>query len=618
MDVSIDFETRSLVPIKHGAWRYAEDDSTDILCLAYHLPGADGPLLWWPDNAFPQALAEHVKSGGEIRAWNVEFELAVWTRILVPRFGAPPLKFSQLLDTQAEAAAMSLPQDLAGAGAALGVAEKHLKDPEGKRLIQYLCKPYRGKLREDPERLVRLGAYCMQDVKAEMAIARKLRRLDPAELLLFRRNLQMNYRGLPVDLGRAERMRRRYHKLRKAAVEECVELCGVKPTQVEQFTQLCGLPNMQKKTVERAIEAEETTSEVRHLLTLRQVASSTSLAKLDKLPQLTCKDGRMRGLFKYHGASTGRWVSQGGFNAQNLPRGEFETTAQYDQVLGDIEGAKVRELVSVLRSVFAFPMSVCDYSQIETRMLLWLADDHAGLAEFRQGLDPYKTMAARLYRVAYDDVTKPQRQIGKSAVLGAGYQLGWRGYISYADGMDIQVDQYEAERVIDAFRSKYAAVTKAWKACQNAAVMAIRHPGATYVAAKTVFTVKQNYLWLILPSGRRICYRKPWLTPGREEWMGPQVNFYGRDRYTRKWSKQTTYGGSLFQSITQGSARDVMADAMLRMWHRGMDVRGTVHDEIVNAGHVLAQMTEIMLKLPTWCRDMPIEVDGWEGEYYRK
>jgi DNA polymerase len=215
-------------------------------------------------------------------------------------------------------------------------------------------------------------------------------------------------------------------------------------------------------------------------------------------------------------------------------------------------------------------------------------------------------------------VTKPQRQIGKAAVLGAGYQLGWRGFVAYCDNMDIEISENEAQQVIETFMSKYSHVTEAWAACQRAAVLAIRAPGTPTQAARSTFLVRAGYLWVILPSGRRICYKSPELQPGREEWMGPQICFMGRDRYTRKWAEQGTYGGSLFQSITQGSARDVMADAMLRMWRAGLDVRGTVHDEVICYGHVQEEMEGIMLQVPDWCPGLPIAVDGWEGEYYRK
>lgn len=614
IEVSIDFETRSLADIKLGSWRYAEDESTEALCLAYQHDEMEEPGLWLPGDPLPDVF----KDKPLLRAWNAEFELAVWSKIMVRRHAWPRIKITQLRDTQAEALAMALPANLADAGTALRVAEEHLKDPEGKRLIQYLCKPYKGKLREDPERLQRLHQYCRRDVTAERAIARRVRRLDARELLLFHRNLQMNMRGMPVNMVLAGEMRQRHHELRKEAIATAKQLCGCSPTQVEQFREVVDLPNMQKKTVERAIADPETPDETKGLLRLRQVASSTSLAKLDRLPLIVCHDGTLKGLYKFHAASTGRWASQGGFNAQNMPRGDFETPEEYLEVLANVAGATVPQLVSVLRAVFQFPMSVVDYSQIETRMLLWLAGDEAGLDDFRQGLDPYKTMASALYRVHYDSVTKFQRQIGKSAVLGAGYQLGWRGYVAYADGMDIQVTQDEAVQIIDAFRTKYRRVVKAWKRCQNAAVKAIRSPGEVFVAARTQFVVKHKYLWLILPSGRRICYRRPRLRPGREDWMGPQIWFDGRDRYTKKWGPQSTYGGSLFQSITQGSARDVMADAMLRMWDDDLDVRGTVHDEIVSKGYVKDRMIEIMLQLPSWCADMPIAVDGWEGEFYRK
>jgi DNA polymerase bacteriophage-type len=629
--LSLDFETRSLVDIKLGAWRYAEDPSTEILCLAYKFNDMPAPQVWRPGRAWPsheEFIRDWITHGLPVRAWNVEFELAIWTRIMVPKFGIPKLKPGQLRCTQAEACAMGLPQALDECGKALKLPQDKLKDQEGKKLIQYLCKPFKGKLRTDPERLKALGEYCRQDVVAEVEIARKLRRLDRQELKLFQRNLVMNNRGMPVDLKRVSAMQRRVDEVQEILVDECAQLTGgIRPAQRDQLLAWLrangypDLPDLQKKTIARLLEQpapEYTDGWAKRVLSIRQQSSQTSLAKLKKAKKAVCKDGTMKGLYKYHAASTGRWASQGGFNAQNLPRGTLEDLRDMVAVLEHIPHASLKELVSCLRAVFAFEMSAADYSQIETRMLLWLSKDSLGLQEFRRGLDPYKTMAASMYHVKYDDVTKAQRQIGKSAVLGAGFQLGAPGFITYCDNQDIFIDLGEAQLAISTFRAKYRRVAQSWKDMQGAAVRAIQNPGMVTAACRCRLVVENGYLWMRLPSGRRICWKSPWLTPGREEWMGPQINYWGKDRYTRQWGKQETYGGSLFQSATQGSARDVMADAMLRMWDAGLDLRGTVHDEIIAAGDCLKQMIDIMLQPPAWCADLPLKVEGWTGDFYRK
>jgi len=624
MTASIDFETRSLVDIKLGAWRYAEDPSTEILCMAYQLPGMKSPGLWWPHEPFPLDLLAHVRARKPVRAFNAEFELAIWTRKLEHALGVP-LRLDQLHCTQSEAQAMALPQSLEECGEALGVAQKHLKDPAGKKLIQYLCRPFKGAFREDHERLLALGEYCKQDITAELAVARKVHRLSTIELNTWRLTLDMNRKGLPVDLVRVRKMAARVSKLQHAGVAECVKLTGgIKPSQREQLLEWlndrgCDLPNMQKQTLERAVAAEDDPYGGAHrVMELRLLVNQTSLAKLKKLPLAVCADGVMRGLFKYHAASTGRYASQGGFNAQNLPRGTFETLEEYLKVLRDIDSATLGDMVSVLRAVFSFPITSVDYSQIETRVILWMAGDEFGLDEFREGLDPYKTMATRIYRVGYDDVVKWQRQIGKSAVLGAGYQLGWKGYIAYCDKQDIVVTEEQARHVIETFRSKYSRVTIAWKNFQEAAVRAIRKPGTPYFTNKCRLQVREGYLWMQLPSGSEIAYKDPVLKPGREDWMGPEITYMGRDRYTRKWVRQSTYGGSIFQSAVQGTARDLMTDAMLRAHRAGIDLRGTVHDEVIAFGACSEKLAGIMCTLPEWARGLPVKADGWEGEFYRK
>jgi len=625
-DASIDFETRSLVDIKLGAWRYAEDPSTEILCMAWQLPGMKSPGLWWPKtDPFPIALREHVQAGGTVRAFNAEFELAIWTHHLAQYHG--PLRLDQLRCTQAEGHAMALPSKLEECGLALGVAEKHLKDPQGKKLIQYLCRPFRGKFREDPVRLAALGDYCIQDVVAENSIMRKVRRLSTIELNTWRLTLDMNRKGMPVNMDLVRRMGKRVAEQQALGVAECVAITGgIKPSQREQlllWLQERGvdIEDMQKQTLERAVanfDHDGPHPDACRVMNLRLLVNQTSLAKLKKLPLAVCADATMKGLFAYHAASTGRYASRGGFNTQNLPRGTFETVEQYIEVLRNIEGATLGDLVSVLRAVFQFDITSVDYSQIETRVILWMAGDEAGLQEFRENLDPYKTMAARIYLATYDAVEKWQRQIGKSAVLGAGYQLGWRGYIAYCDKQDIVVDQETAVRAIDTFRSKYRKVEKAWKNFQTAGVRAIDNPGTAFHTNRCQLQVRHGYLWLKLPSGREIAYKDPVLKPGREDWMGPEITFMGRDRYTRKWSRQSTYGGSIFQSAVQGTARDLMTSAMLRAHRQGIDLRGTVHDEVIALGHCSDELGEIMCTLPPWAAGLPVKVDGWEGDIYRK
>jgi len=422
-------------------------------------------------------------------------------------------------------------------------------------------------------------------------------------------------------MTRVEAMRNRAAYLKGAGTEECKQITlGVVPTQRDKlldWLRAAGvrISDLQKKTVEDAIQV--TSGEAKRVLELRQSVCQTSLAKLEKLPLAVCPDNTMKGLFKYHGATTGRYVSQGGFNMQNLPRGTMKPP-QIAAALLDINSMSLGELVSSLRAVFAFEMSVVDYSQIEIRVYLWLAGDNAGLEDFRKGIDPYKTMAAFIYGIPYDQIRKDshERQVGKTVVMGAGYQMGALKFLRTCQQENIPMTEEEAKAVIDTFRKKYSLVKKAWSDVDRI-VKNVITTGEPAMWRTASFYIKNNYLWVVLPSGREITYRKPFVEDNLA-WGGESIGYVGKNSVTKKWEICTTYGGSIFQSIVQGTARDLMTDAMRRMRTAKLDLRASVHDEIICQGDVVEEMRTIMLEAPAWIPDIPLEAKGWYGHFYHK
>ena len=195
---SIDFETRSTIDLAdQGLDIYANDPSTEVLCIAYGIyPQSVGVFSPQTINSFaPNELIEHVRNGGKIQAWNAMFEYAIWNCVCVPKYGWPPLKLEQCIDTMAIAAANNVPQSLDEAGQLLDA--KYQKDPMGKKLIQKLCKPGRkGEFNNDPELLKMLFDYCAQDVRTEMAIGSVLRGLTDAEQEVWYLTQRINLRGV--------------------------------------------------------------------------------------------------------------------------------------------------------------------------------------------------------------------------------------------------------------------------------------------------------------------------------------------------------------------------------------------------------------------------------------
>jgi DNA polymerase len=287
------------------------------------------------------------------------------------------------------------------------------------------------------------------------------------------------------------------------------------------------------------------------------------------------REGKIRNTLVYHGASTGRWASRGGLNLQNIARPsleDLEIQAAIPRVFNDGIGT-MQELSSLVRSAIVAPKGKTfvdvDFSSIENRVGVYLAGQKDKVELFRKGLDEYKVFASEsLYRVPYDEVTKDQRQVSKSAVLGAMFGQGAKGLVKYAEGMGVKISEAQAKLAVDGYRSSYARVKALWASCELAAIDAVNDPGVGYAAGqKLKLKVAKGALWMQLPSGRLICWQRPKVelltTPWGSEKLG--VTVHSQNTYTRQWSRNPLIGSSIFQSAVQGTARDFLANAMLNL-----------------------------------------------------
>ena len=247
---------------------------------------------------------------------------------------------------------------------------------------------------------------------------------------------------------------------------------------------------------------------------------------------------------------------------------------------------------------------------------------------FRKGLDEYKTFAAEsLYRIRYEDVTKDQRQISKSAVLGAMFGQGAKGLVKYAEGMGVKLTETQAKNAVDSYRSSYVKVKNLWAACELASIDAVQNPGVGFAAGpKIKLKVAKGALWMQLPSGRLICWQRPELelltTPWGAEKLG--VTVHSQNTYTRQWTRNALIGSSIFQSAVQGTARDFLADATLNIAKAGYEVINLIHDEVLllaneeNSDTALEDVIKIMTTPPKWALDFPLAAEGWVSKRYRK
>ena len=640
MIYSIDFETRSHANLPDvGLDIYANDPTTEVLCIAFGTnpetvkvlpPQNPSTNQLWP-------LMQHVSKGGKIQAWNAMFEYAIWNCVCVPKYGWPELKLEQCIDTMAIAAANNVPQSLDDAGNFMD--SEHKKDAVGKRLIMKLSKPsIKGVFNEDPTLLKELFDYCAQDVRTEMAIGSVLRPLTDVEQEVWTLTQRINTRGVPVDPQELHNAVLAVVRAQDQLDNELLSMTGCKPSERAKLldwlnAQGANMEDLTAKTVSAKLVDTNLNSTVRRALELRQEGSQTSVAKYAKMMEIQ-REGRIRNTLVYHGASTGRWASRGGLNLQNIARptledGEIERAIPrvFDGGLGSMS-----ELSSLVRSAIKAPDGQTfvdvDFSSIENRVGVYLAGQKDKVELFRKGLDEYKVFAAEsLYRIGYDEVTKEQRQISKSAVLGAMFGQGAKGLVKYAEGMGVTLSEAQAKNAVDNYRTSYARVKDLWAMCEGAAIQAVENPGNPFRAGdRLVLKVAKNALWMQLPSGRLICWQRPQLelltTPWGSQKLG--VTVHSQNTYTRQWGRNALIGSSIFQSAVQGTARDCLAVAMLNLEKAGYEVINSIHDEVLllveeqSAESALADVTKIMVQPPTWAPDFPLAAEGWYGKRYRK
>lgn len=313
--------------------RYAEHWTTEPLCLAYDLKNGEGRYLWWPGEPDPEPLFDHIRRGGLLEAWNVFFERGIWENVCVPRLGWPAVDPRQWRCAMAKARAHALPGSLDKAGEVLGTAAQ--KDPRGKRLLDRFSiprNPTKGdpRLRIHPEgdpEGIALYAYCVQDITTEAEISALTPDLDPDEQEWWHVDQAINARGVAIDLPAVEACIEiveaallRYDTELRALTGGAVEAASqVARLTAWLHTQGVHLDSLEEETVEAAL-AGSLPPQGRRALEIRSLVGSASVKKLFAMANQVCADSRLRNLYTYHGARTGRTIGVGP-QPTNLPAG---------------------------------------------------------------------------------------------------------------------------------------------------------------------------------------------------------------------------------------------------------------------------------------------------------
>jgi DNA polymerase len=654
--ITIDFETYSEAELKKcGAWRYAEHTTTEILCLAYSINGAE-PDLWHPGYKYPAGLLDCINRGAIIDAHNVGFERAIWENVCVKRMGWPEVDENQWDCTMARAASRALPLGLDELTRALGLEQR--KDKRGKQLLNLLSKPQKVTKKQplrriqDPALLAELYEYCKQDVRAELAVRERLGDLPAPERSVFLLNEKMNSRGITIDVESVHNAVAIVEEVEARLTEELVDLTSGIVTTHNQGARILEwlrgegveLDDLTADTVAEAIPRAE--GSARRVLEIRGSLAKASTKKLQSLLGAVGGDGRVRGLSQYHGAFTGRNAGRL-VQPLNLPRPKLdvEPEALIDAIshrsaswLEAMYGDPMQCVADALRPMFmaAEGKNLCsvDLSAIEAVGIAALAGEETKLDVFRRGDDPYCVFASFALGRKVTKATDPKarQEVGKVGELAFGYGGGvgaWRNFDDSDRFTDALVDDFKKAwrlqhpRISTPPWSKDEAVGL-WYGLQAAAIKAMLHGEAIFRDIR--YYRRGDYLVCVLPSSRSICYYEPRL----EERENPytersEVVLTYMSQKQGRWARVDTWGGKLAENVTQAACRDILVHGQKRC-DPEFPVLMTVYDEIVvevdedlGVERPVERMIEYMTEeLPPWCATWPIKAAGWCGKRYRK
>jgi DNA polymerase len=554
--ISVDFETRGTADLKKvGAFRYANDPSTEIICAA--LSRDDGEPLIWVNSKFGQSdpgvddlVKEWLYGDCLIYAHNAQFEQAIF-EALCPRyfgFGNPWKMRPRWRCTAAMARKAALPSSLEKCAAVLGL--KQQKDKRGGALIRKFCipDPDTGEFvnpADHPDDFRALLDYCKQDVRTEQEIHQALKAFELTGLSLrtFLMDYVINARGLPVNVESASRAREVVNQAVAALEPEFQQITGLNPTQGKKllpWLQERGYKaaNLQGKTIEEVLEEEadgeeELPEEVKRVLQIKRMLSFAANSKLDRMVEMAGpRDNRVRGSLIYHGATTGRWTAEK-LQPQNMKKpsaalGKF-TKEIYAKLGSGITceeidfhyGNPVEAVASCIRHFIhdqSGPMFAVDYAAIEARIVCWLAGQDDVVELFRTGQDLYRVMAGEIYGLTAEQVKKLdkagyERQLGKEAVLGCGFGLGIDGFVAACQRKGIKITKELATRAVEAFRASRYKVKDMWYECERGFLHAMTTGSPYKVNDRISFSCGKvangRFVFAHLPSGRRLSYPFP-------------------------------------------------------------------------------------------------------------
>lgn len=682
----LDYETRSRTNlVTAGLARYAADPSTQVLMGAWDFNDSGNVDFWdiTQSKRPPKDFIDMLRDPKILKwAFNAQFERVITEKILGIKVDPRSWRCTMVLSYM-----LGFSGRLEDVGIAMGFDAEKLKDPVGKKLISLFSSPHKPTKKHPyewydasthPDEWVNFGGYNRQDTRAETAIARRLEKYPvlESEWDLYYIDQYINDTGVTVDTRFARAALEMAERYKPRLIEEMRDITHLNnPNSTQQI-----LPWLQERgyhfhdmradTVTKALrEAAELglEEETVRVLELRQHTNKSSLGKYETMINDSV-EGKFYYTMQMHGAArTGRWAGRK-LQVHNFTRTPKMIENEVDQEIvkkiilsGDIDalelytGAPMTALAGMIRSaIIPAPgkrFVVADLASIESVVIGWVTDCEWIMDNLRNKRDLYRSFAAEWLHLPYEE-TKPHRAKAKPATLGAGFGLGGgkyderthkkTGLWAYGENMGVFMTQKEAQDSVNAFRRLCPEIVTSWRELEDAARSVIKRGAnaktGTVVAeecGKVTFEYRKPFMAIVLPSGRRLYYFKPFLKKKKVEYVdkktgevktfdSQQICYYGKVEGGSKWGIQYTHGGKLIENIVQAIARDVLSEGIKKAITDGYQIPFHVHDEIITEVDIddemrgLDRLMSHMSAPITWAPGLPLGAAGWEGYFYRK
>lgn len=654
--ITIDIETKSDKDIsKCGVYAYTDTPYFDILLFAYSIDGqpvqvvdtANGEEI--PENVLAALADENVVK----RAFNCNFERVCLSKYLRENYPQYFQSYSIDEDTVGDflnpeswhcsmihARTLGLLLSLAEVGKVLGIEQQ--KMTEGKALIKFFCVPYDTidgvpqfhSPTDYPDKWEIFKAYNKRDVEAELEIDRRLSRFPVPDFLWkeFYLDQEINDRGILVDMQLADKAIGLDAKAKEELTAEVQKLTGVEnPNSVYQLLDWLETQGYKSDSLGKTqvLELIKTAKEpVKSVLQMRLQLSKSSVKKYTAMKNTACSDNRARGMFSFYGASrTGRWAGRN-VQLQNLPQNHLPDLTEARELVKYSSFEDIQMLYDdvpdtlsqLIRTAFiprqGMKFIVADFSAIEARVIAWLAGEEWRMKAFANGEDIYCASASKMFGVPVvkHGENGHLRQKGKISELACGFG-GSVGAMKAMGADSLGLSDTELKQIVTDWREASPHITELWWAVDRAVKKAVKEKTATKTHG-LLFSYEAGFLFIRLPSGRRLAYAKPYI--GKNKFGGESVTYMGINAQ-KKWDRLESYGPKFVENCVQGIARDLLMYSMQTLSQ--YFIVGHIHDEMIIECPKDTKLDEIcqqMARTPDWAKGLLLRADGYECSFYKK